>query len=156
MRRLLPTLPLLALALLAGCGGPDDSTPVACLEGSPAYLRALRRAPDAVKLRGETPISACLAENQSGGDLATVGAALLRATTKLNSEARADPGGDASLRLGYLLGAVTGGAEDTEGIHAELLRRLAAAAAYSPGERPLPTAFEKTYREGFEAGRGGG
>ncbi len=156
MRRLLTAL-LVPLALLvASCGSPDDSTPVACLEGSGAYLRALRAAPGEVRLRGDTPISGCLAENQAGGDLATVGAAMLRAATGLNAEARAQPGGDANLELGYLLGAAQRGADETEGIHDELVRRLTAAARYSPRDRPPPVAFLRTYRQGFEAGNSGG
>jgi hypothetical protein len=109
-----------------------------------------------VKLGGETPISECLTENQSGGDLATVGAAMLAATTKLNAEAREEPGGQANLELGYLLGAVERGAANTDGIHAELVRRLTAAGRYSPDNQPLPATFLETYREGFDAGRARG
>jgi hypothetical protein len=144
---------LVPLALfVAGCGGTDDSTPVACLEGAQAYLLPLEDAPGEVELAGSTPISSCLAENQTGGDLATVGTAMLRAATKLNAEARAEPGGEANLQLGYLLGAAQRGADRTEGIHAELIRRLSAAARYSPGDRPLPPAFRRAYRRGYEAG----
>jgi hypothetical protein len=144
------------LIVLGGCGGPDDSTPVACLEGAPAYLRALQDAPGEVELGGATPISDCLAQNQTGGDLATVGAAMLTATTKLNVQARAEPGGPANLQLGYLLGAVERGADGTEGIHAELIRRLSAAARYSPDNQPLTATFLDAYRRGFDAGRTGG
>lgn len=155
MRRL--PLAVLVLALgAAGCGEQSDSTPTACLEGSGAYLTALRNAPGAVALGGGVPISDCLAENQKAGDLATVGAALVSAATKLNSEARADPGGAANFRLGYLLGAAQRGADRTNGIHAELIRRLAAAARYSPDNRPLPAAFTSAYREGFDAGEARG
>jgi hypothetical protein len=151
------SIAVVVLALVAGgCGAPDDSTPVACLEGAGVYLDALRAAPGSVELRGETPISDCLVENQGGGDLATVGTAMVVATTKLNAAGRADPGGDANLQLGYLLGAATRGAEGTDGIHAELIRRLTAAARYSPDNTPLPAAFLRTYREGFDAGRAGG
>jgi hypothetical protein len=144
---------VLALVLVvAGCGAPGDDTPVACLEGAPIYLSALRDAPGEVKLRGETAISECLPENQAGGDLATVGAAMVTATTKLNGEARAKPGGGANLRLGYLLGAASRGAARTEGIHAELLRRLTAAARYSPDNRPPPAVFLDVYRRGYDAG----
>ena len=66
-------LACLLAALAAGCGKQDDSTPVACLQGKAIYLAALDGAPGEVKLAGETPISECLAENQQGGDLATVG-----------------------------------------------------------------------------------
>jgi hypothetical protein len=55
------------------------------------------------------------------------------------------------VRLGYLLGAAERGAERTEGIHTDLVRRLTVAARYSP-HPPLPTAFLRAYREGFEAG----
>jgi hypothetical protein len=153
MRRLL-VLVLIAvgLSLGAGCGSTDDSTPVACLEGAGAYLRALQDAPGTVKLQGRTPISECLVENQAGGELATVGTALVTTATKLNAEARADPGGAASLELGYLLGAAQRGASQTEGIHAELIRRLSVAARYSPDGQPLPPSFQRAFREGFDAG----
>jgi hypothetical protein len=140
----------------AGCGEPSDSTPVACLEGTGAYVRALGDAPGVVKLKGETPISECLAQNQQAGDLATVGTALVAAATRLNAEARAEPGGDANLQLGYLLGAAERGAEGTDGIHTDLIRRLSAAARYSPDNQPLSAAFLRAYREGFDAGEAGG
>ncbi len=142
----------LTVMIAAGCGGQSDATPVACLGGAGAYLRALGDAPGEVKLRGEAPISDCLVENQNGGDLAKVGAAMVSAATRLNAEARAQPGGAANLRLGYLLGAAQRGAEGTNGIHAELVRRLAAAARYSPDNRPHPPTFLRTYRQGYDAG----
>jgi hypothetical protein len=156
MRRSLAIAALTLGLISGGCGGPDDSTPVACLEGAPAYLHALRNAPGEVELNGTTPISACLAENQTGGDLAAVGAAMLTATTKLNVAARAEPGGPANLQLGYLLGAAEHGADGTEGIHAELIRRLSAAARYSPDSRPLPATFLDAYQRGFDAGQARG
>jgi hypothetical protein len=149
-------LAALAILVAAGCGEPSDATPVACLEGADAYLGALRDAPGAARVRGQVPISECLAENQKGGDLATVGTAMVAAATKLDSEARADPGGAANLQLGYLLGAAQRGADRTNGIHVELIRRLSAAARYSPDNRPLPPAFARAYREGFDAGEARG
>jgi hypothetical protein len=149
-------LATLTALIAVGCGGREDpSTPVACLEGTGVYLAALGEAPDEVRLGGETPIGDCLAENQQGGELATVGEALVDAATKLNAEARANPEGPAALRLGYLLGAAERGAEETEGIHAELIRRLTVAARYNP-EGPLPAGFTAAYREGFDAGRDSG
>lgn len=144
------------VAVLAGCGGNDDSTPVACLEGTGAYLSALDAAPGEVRLGGETPLSECLVQSQQAGELATVGEAMIEAATRLNAEARAAPGGEANLQLGYLLGAAERGAAETEGIHADLLRRLAVAARFAPGTEPLSGAFLRTYREGFDAGRSGG
>lgn len=128
---------------LAGCGSQSDSTPVACLEGPSFYLQGGR---DGVL------VSECLAPNQKAGDLARVGLALLRATTRLNAEARAAPGGAANFQLGYLLGAAQRGADGTEGIHDELIRRLTAAARYSPHGRPLPATFLDAYKRGFDAG----
>ena len=156
MRRLLTTVTLLAAVSLAACGGPSDETPPACLDGAGAYLGALSDAPGEVKLSGEVPISDCLAQNQTGGDLATVGTAMLKAATKLNAEARSEPGSEANVQLGYLIGAAQRGAEDTSGIHTDLLRRLEEAALYRPGERPLPPAFGRAYIEGVQAGRARG
>jgi hypothetical protein len=154
--RIVATVALLPALAAAGCGGRGEaSTPVACLEGPGAYLRALAAAPATVELGGAIPIGDCLAENQQAGDLATVGEAMVTAATRLNAEARANPDGPAALRLGYLLGAAERRAESTEGIHAELVRRLTVAARYSP-EGPLPPAFAAVYRRGFDAGRESG
>lgn len=153
MRRLAVVLAVCATCLLAACGGPGDETPAACLEGAGPYLAALTDAPGDVRLRGEVPISDCLAENQTGGDLATVGTALVAVATKLDAEGRSQPTSPAPLRLGYLVGAAQSGAEETSGIHADLLRRLEAAALYSPGAEPLPDGFRRAYREGLAAGR---
>jgi hypothetical protein len=157
MRRMRRTLALasasLSLALLGGgCGAQGEHTPVACLEGASAYLHALRHAPGEVRIGGETPISDCLAQNQSAGDLATVGTAMVTAATKLDAAARAYPGGGANVQLGYLLGAAERGAKNTEGIHTDLVRRLTAAARYGPGGEPLPAAFRAAYRRGYDAG----
>jgi len=153
MRRLAAlALGLTALGLGA-CGTTEEATPVACLENSKAYLQALEDAPEPVRLPGGTRISDCLTENQGGGELATIGGSLVRAATALNSEARRKPGGPAAVQLGFLVGAVERGAEDTHGIHAELVRRLEAAAKYSPGVRPLPRRLERSYEAGFEAGQ---
>ncbi|HEY3434716.1 MAG TPA: hypothetical protein VGK41_03595 [Solirubrobacterales bacterium] len=141
------------VAVLAGCGSQDDSTPVACLEGAAAYERALDAAPGEVRLEGETAISDCLTQNQSAGDLARVGEAMIEAATGLNAEARSEAGDDAAVRLGYLLGAAERGSEESEGIHSDLVRRLTVAARYAPGREPLSQEFLDSYEEGFEAGR---
>jgi len=147
MRRALPLALLACLAVTGGCGGQSSSTPVACLEGPALYLH---------DGRGGVSISECLPPEQKAGELAQVGLAMLRATTRLNAEARAEPGGAANLQLGYLLGAAERGAEETEGIHDELIRRLTAAARYSPDGRPLPATFYRAYRSGYAAGQENG
>jgi hypothetical protein len=155
--RVLFVLSCLAALALAGCGEVRDTeTPVACLEGARAYEQALSKAPGAVALGGETPIEDCLTENQSGGDLSAVGEAMVETATALNAGAREDPGGKATLELGYLIGAAERGAAETEGIHADLIRRLVVAARFAPGGEPLSPAFMAVYEEGFDAGRQGG
>jgi hypothetical protein len=141
------------LFALAGCGSQDDSTPVACLEGTAAYDTALKDAPGQVLLAGETPIGDCLASNQTAGDLARVGEAMVEAATTLNAEAREADGAQAAVELGYLLGAAQQGAEDSEGIHSDLIRRLTVAARFAPGRQPLSAAFLRAYRTGYAAGR---
>ena len=74
----LAALAALALAV-GGCGHKEESTPVACLEGSKAYLTALEAAPGEVLLPGETPLGDCLTENQDAGDLSQVGEAMIEA-----------------------------------------------------------------------------
>jgi hypothetical protein len=145
-------LACLALAAI-GCGSQDDSTPVTCLEGAPAYEKALQAAPGEVRLSGETPISDCLAANQKAGDLARVGEAMVETATTLSAKARQEDGGDAAVQLGYLIGAAQRGAESSEGIHADLVRRLTVAARYAPGGQPLSPAFMRSYEAGYAAGR---
>ena len=160
MRASRTTLSLLLLALgaalLAGCGGSsakDERQPVACREGVGVYMNALRAAPGEVILAGETPISGCLVPVAEEGELADLGEAALGAATKLNAQARAEPGGPAALQLGYLLGAIARGSEETGGVHAELLRRLTVAARFAPEGRPLSPRFLAAYEKGFTAGR---
>jgi hypothetical protein len=151
-------LATLGAALLAGCGGAtkDESQPAACREGTATYLDALAAAPGEVILAGETPISGCLVIDAEEGELADLGEAALGAATKLNAAARAEPGGKANLELGYLLGAIARGSAETEGVHAELLRRLTVAARFAPEGEPLSPRFLAAYEKGFAAGREGG
>jgi hypothetical protein len=153
VRRLAPLVLLVSLAI-AGCGSADeDTTPVACLNGQQAFSTALRDAPGEVRLAGDVPISDCLVHNQGAGDLINVGDAIVRVTTQLNAEARKDPGGAPTVQLGYLVGALARGADDTQGIHAELLRRVEGAALYSPAGKPPPEPFDHTYEKGYAAGK---
>jgi hypothetical protein len=140
---------LIAVSSLAGCSSSEDEdAPAACLGDAGAYLAALQAAPGEVRLEGETPISDCLTPDQEGGQLAAIGQQMIAAATTLNATAQEDPGGPASLQLGYLLGAVEKG---SEGIHADLGRRLDTAARYSP-DGLLPASFERTFGPGYAAG----
>lgn len=151
-KSLLAAVAVFSIGAMLGCGDQDDSTPVACLEGGAAYEQALGAAPGEVRLEGETPISDCLTPNQTAGDLARVGEAMVDAATELNAEARAEGGADTAVQLGYLIGAAERGSEESEGIHTDLVRRLTVAARYAPDKQPLPPAFYRAYRSGYAAG----
>lgn len=108
---------------LAGCGSEEDAAPAACTNGAGAIRTALRAAPGPVQLEG-SPLSACLSEKSEGQNLQVVGGAFVEAAADLADEARRSPDGAEALQLGYLIGAARSGGSDTQGIHAELLRRL--------------------------------
>ena len=140
-----------------GCGGDDEpSTPVACLGDRDSYLAALEAAPGEVRLEATTPISDCIVDGQSGGELGQVGEAVVAAATELNDRAQDDPAGDATVQLGYLIGAVQEGAATTGGIHEDLVIRLDAAARLNPGGGAFPPSFERAFGEGYAAGQSGG
>jgi hypothetical protein len=138
----------------AGCGSKqEDTAPAACLATPSSYLHALEAAPGTVRLPGGVPISDCLVPNQSGGQLASIGQPMVVAASRLNVAARRDPGGPAAVQLGYLLGAVSKGADP---IHTELVRRLNAAAHFSASGGTLPASFERAFGRGYAAGHQSG
>jgi hypothetical protein len=146
---------LIPIALLAGCGSNDGAaTPAACLAPAATYLKALEAAPGPVRLAGETPISGCLVDDQAAGELADVGASLVRTATLLSAEAERNPRGPQTLRLGYLVGAVQEGASETSGIHTDLVRRIEASSRYLKPRGS--SSFDLAYARGYAAGRSGG
>ncbi|HEY5941480.1 MAG TPA: hypothetical protein VIT89_01290 [Solirubrobacterales bacterium] len=156
--RFLASVLLASLAFIAtGCGSgeEEETTPVACLEGPAAYRLALETNPRVAYLENSTLISECLPPNQSAGDLARVGEAMVKVATGLNAEARAR-GIEGPRQLGFLVGAAERGAEEGEGIHTDLIRRLTAAAKYAPGNQSLPEVSVERYEKGFEAGHSRG
>jgi hypothetical protein len=151
-----------AIALLAaaatvaiyGCGAKkNDLAPAACLVSDRGYLRALQAAPGPVRLTGTTPISDCLVPEQDAGQLASIGHEMIIAATKLNLETRRNPGGPASLQLGYLIGAVAKGADP---IHTDLVRRLNSAARFTATGATPSAAFERSFGRGYAAGHTSG
>jgi hypothetical protein len=152
MRLMTIALAALATTALAACGSKGSETaPAACVGPTGEYLRALRAAPDAVRLGGETPISDCF----TGDESPAVGQAAIRAASLLNAEARRDPSGPATVRLGYLSGAVYEGTSQVPS-EADLVRRLDASARYSPRGGTMGAAFERAFGKGYAAGQATG
>jgi hypothetical protein len=153
LRRSPIALVAVGIVAIAGCGAKkNDDAPAACLVPNQGYLRSLERAPAEVRLAGTTPISDCLVPEQDGGQLASIGQEMIVAATKLNAQARAgsEP---ATLQLGYLIGAVSKGAD---AIHTDLVRRLNSAARFSQTGGTLPASFERAFGRGYAAGHTSG
>jgi len=151
MRRL--TVLLALAAAITACGSEEAATPAACRGTADDYLEALTAAPGEVRLEGGTRISACLVPGQEPGTLSAIGTATVDAATSLNAKVRRDPAGEATVQLGYLVGAVQEGASTSGGIHADLVRRLDSAARANPGDEPFSAAFERAFGEGYAAGQ---
>jgi hypothetical protein len=153
MRRYL-AIPVLFLAVIwAGCGSEEATTPIACLEGPAKIETALVTAPDPVRIDGTTPISDCVVKNQPNGDLVNFGSDTVQVATKLGTAA-AETGPEAirsAIQVGYLVGAMEKGAEDTGGIHAALIDRVRSAATYKLDEEGAGSRVH--YDAGLEAGR---
>jgi hypothetical protein len=157
MVRMLRRLPILAVltlvvALVAGCGSKGSTAvPAACGGNAAGYLKALEAAPGAVRLAGDVPISDCF----TGTESPDVDQAVIEAASRLNAQARRDPGGQSTVELGYLAGAVHEGTAQVPS-EADLVRRVDSAARYAPGGGTLGAAFERAYGKGYAAGEATG
>ena len=106
-----------------------------------------------MRLDGGVAISDCLVEAQDGGELGQVGEGMVAAATELNRRAQDDPAGDATIQLGYLVGAVQEAASDDRrhprgpGAPARLRGAL------QRGRPGLGAAFERAFGEGYAAGQ---
>ena len=154
--RLAPLVALAAAAAIVGCASEKPETPAACLAPAKDYAAALEAAPQPVRLADGTSISECLVADQSPADISSVGQELIAAATRLNAEAKQDPPGEASVELGYLIGAAQEAGSETAGLHTDLLRRLDSAARFNEGGAPLPASFERAFGEGYAAGQENG
>jgi hypothetical protein len=141
------TAAFLFAALLGACGDGEERIPAACAGGPAAVRAALRDAPGPVRLEG-TPLSDCLVEGASGGELQAVGTSFVQSAAALAPAARRNPQGRAAVELGYLVGAARRGGSP-EGVHAELVRRLEQELAGVDTRSPA-------FRRGERAGSSGG
>jgi len=135
-----------AAALASGCGSGDDPPPAACGAGARTVLGALQRAPGTVALDGGTRISTCVMRSLDTGEVQTLGFTYVAvANSELKLMRRSD---DAALQLGFLVGAVRRGANRTNGLQLELVRRLDQVAGVGGPSGALGAA----YRRGVAAG----
>jgi hypothetical protein len=147
-RMVVSALALLALAT-AACGQDSAPLPAACSDRPERVLAALGAAPSPVRLAG-VRLSDCVSRARSDSDLQTIGAVY---TAVADSLARDVPRSDrATVQLGYLVGAARRGARRTNGIHAELVRRLEAVM----GVDGAPTERRAAYERGIAAGASDG
>ena len=143
----------LVAAGLAACGSKGStSVSSACLEPVGAWLSALKSAPGAVRLGGDTQISSCF----TGAEPPDVAQTAVKAATVLNAQARRDPGGQATVSLGYLDGALHAGHCSRAERGGPPLRRVDTAARYNPHGGSLGAAFERAFGKGYAAGEATG
>jgi hypothetical protein len=141
-------LVVLTVVTLAACGGHADPLDQACIDSPHAIERALTRAPAPVTLPTGTRLSTCVTDARSDADLQSAGLVLTRAADDL-AEAAGRGDTAAAVRLGYLVGAVRRGARRTEGIHAQLQRRIERTTAYlDDAGRPVALAVARGRRAG--------
>jgi hypothetical protein len=134
-------VPLLSLLALAGCSRDQEADlPAACRSEPAVFAAALRAAPGPVRVDGVS-LSECLAKDSSVGDVQAVGVAFLEAAQRLGRERDLTA-------LGYLVGAVRRGAERSQGIHLELVRRIE--------QETVPFARRPAFERGLRAGRSSG
>jgi hypothetical protein len=113
-------------AVVAGCGSEPAPLPPACSDGPEQVLAALGDAPGAVALTDGTLLSDCVARASDDAELQMVGFALTPVADRLVERGTER----AALQLGFLVGAVRRGAERTNGVHAELVRRMESRVRY--------------------------
>lgn len=126
--------------------------PFACTEDPAALSAAVARAPEPVVLEDGSTLSTCVQRAYRDAELQELGGVLTELAEDLSSRAA---GGDldAAGDLGYLSGAVRRGSRRTQGIQAELDRRVERA-AFKLGRAPraVQDAFYAGQREGRRTG----
>jgi hypothetical protein len=137
---------LAAAAILAagGCGDREPALPVACAGGVEPLAAALDAAPGRVTLEGGLGVSRCLRAGAGDAEVLELGATTSRLADRLAAQTAQDE--RAAVKLGYLVGAVRRGARRTNGVHAELVRRLEQAAG------SVDAARREALRRGMLAG----
>jgi len=121
MRRRWLLLGCVGMAWLGACGAGEEDLSAACTERA-GVERALAAAPEPVRLADGTSIARCIADAGTPGLLQSLGATLTPIAEDLEARAASDPA--AAMRLGYLIGAARRGSARSDGLGAEIVRRL--------------------------------
>jgi hypothetical protein len=109
---------------LGGCTKEKPRMPSACIDTDRAgYERALTAAPQPVQLPGGVSISTCTKRVRTDAELQNLGTVMHGVAEELAVRARAGDA-QAATALGYLTAAVAVGAAESNGIAAELARRI--------------------------------
>jgi hypothetical protein len=138
--------------LLAGCATSEpEPEPAACGAPAATFVRALERAPGAVRLADGTRLSTCVGRARSDADLQSLGLSLTSAADTLRERVAGDPA--AAAGLGYLTGAVRAGVATNAGLATELGRRVERAATLGDGASRAAVA---AHAGGLRAGADGG
>lgn len=115
---------LSSMVLVAACAQESPPMPTSCTTTDVSgYERALLRAPAEVRLPGGVAISECLRKVRTDAELQNLGATVHAVAEELAERAQSGSP-TAAARLGYLSGAVSAGAAKSNGIAAELARRV--------------------------------
>jgi hypothetical protein len=136
---------------LGACAKDAPRMPSTCTDTDlSGYEHALRAAPRAVVLPGGVPISRCAARVRSDAELQNLGAVVHTVAEDLATQVRdgTDPVA-AARQLGFLSAAISTGAVKSNGIAAELARRIEVAGAGLADRSP---AVARALDEGQAAG----
>ena len=147
LARVVTTLAL-TVGAAAGCGGRAPTPLADSCTGPERIVTALRTAPGPVVLEDDSPLSRCVANGTDEAELQIVGITFSRAAERLRETAETDP--EAALRLGYLVGATQKGAARTNGVMAELVRRIEVAAGRTSDD--ASPAAQRALQKGIAAG----
>ncbi len=152
-RRVVMAAVLAAVLALVGCGTEQAVLSAGCTEDDGSVVAALEGAPEDVVLADGTRLSDCVANGLDDADLQNIGITYHRAAERLRGRAEDGSGAaaeEAALQLGYLVGATRRGASGTNGVMAELQRRIEnVAGRYTDDATP---AGRSALERGLEAG----
>ncbi len=150
MRRSAATAAGLATALLTlGCGARATPISAACTGETGPIVTALRTAPGVVRLGDGSRLSRCIRDGTDDAELQDVGMSFHTVAEDLRVKAREGGDAAAAVQLGYLVGATRAGAKRTNGVMAELQRRIELVGGRLQDEAP---ALAAAVQRGVSAG----